>query len=92
VLSRIAGTEPAPLDQAFVGQCVSLGRGAGIFQFTRRDDTPVDVVLGGRAGAVVKEAICRGTVWGIRREARKPGSSGWLRGGRHVDHRVGTSR
>ena len=70
VLSRIGGADPAPLDQAFVGQCISLGRRAATFQVTRRDDTPVDVVLGGRAGAAVKEAICRGTVWGIRREAR----------------------
>ncbi|MBV9919237.1 MAG: FAD-dependent oxidoreductase [Pseudonocardia sp.] len=92
VLSRVAGTEPAPLDQAFVGQCVSLGRSAGIFQFTRRDDTPVDVALGGRVAAVLKEGICRATLWGIRREARKPGSSGWLRGGRDLDHPVGTSR
>lgn len=81
VLSRIAGPEPAPLDQAFVGQCISLGRRAATFQVTRRDDTPVDVVLGGRAGAAVKEAICPGTVWGIRREARKPGSSVWLKAG-----------
>ena len=28
VLSRIAGTEPAVIDQAFVGSCVSLGRRA----------------------------------------------------------------
>jgi NADH dehydrogenase len=85
VLSRVAGTAPAALDQAFVGQCVSLGRHAAAFQVSRRDDTPVDVVLSGRVGAVLKEAICRGTVWGLRREASKPGSSVWLRGGRHVE-------
>ena len=26
VLSRIAGTDPAALNQAFTGQCISLGR------------------------------------------------------------------
>jgi len=32
VLSRIAGTEPAVLNQAFTGQCVSLGRAGGTIQ------------------------------------------------------------
>ena len=92
VLSRIAGTAPAPLDQAFVGQCVSLGRRAATIQVTRRDDTAVDVVLGGRAGAPIKEAICRGTVWGIRREARTPGSTVWRRGGRRVEDPMTAAR
>lgn len=81
VLSRVAATEPAVLDQAFVGSCISVGRHAGTFQPARRDDTPVDVVIGGRVGALIKEAVCQGTVWGIRREARKPGSTVWFKGG-----------
>lgn len=81
VLSRIAGTEPATVNQAFVGSCVSLGRRAGIFQFARKDDTPVDVFVGGRMGASIKEAVCKSTVWSIRREARKPGAAVWLKGG-----------
>ena len=39
VLSRIAGEQPAPIDLGFAGQCISLGRRAGIFQFAHRDDT-----------------------------------------------------
>ncbi|MEB3980314.1 FAD-dependent oxidoreductase [Mycobacterium sp. 663a-19] len=81
VLSRIAGEEPAPLNQAFVGQCISLGRAHGAFQLARTDDTPVNVVVGGRSAASIKEAICKGTLWGIRREAAKPGSYFWLKGG-----------
>lgn len=81
VLSRITGVEPAPLNQAFVGQCVSLGRGYGTVQATRFDDTPVNVVVGGRIAAAIKEAICRGTVWAIRREAGNPGGYRWLKGG-----------
>ena len=46
------------------------------------DDTPINLVLGGRAAASVKEAICKGTLWAIRREAAKPGSYFWLKGGR----------
>jgi NADH dehydrogenase len=81
ILSRIAGTEPAVLDQAFVAQCVSLGRRAATLQFTHKDDTPAKFYLRGRLAAWAKEAICKGTVWGLRREARKPGSTFVLKGG-----------
>ena len=81
VLSRIAGTDPAALSQAFVGQCVSLGRSYATFQIARTDDTPVNAVVGGRFAASLKEAICKATVWSIRREAAKPGSYFWLKGG-----------
>jgi NADH:ubiquinone reductase (H+-translocating) len=90
VLSRIAGTAPAPLNQAFVGQCISLGRSRGTVQFSRTDDTPVNVALGGRFAASIKEAICKGTLWAIRREAAKPGSYYWLKGGnRHAQSPAG---
>jgi NADH dehydrogenase len=81
VLSRIAGKTPALLNQAFVGQCISLGRAHGTVQLARTDDTPVNVVVGGRSAASIKEAICKGTLWAIRREATKPGSYFWLKGG-----------
>ncbi len=81
VLSRIAGTAPAGIDQAFVGSCVSLGRHAATVQLARKDDTPVKYYIGGRLGASVKEAICKGTLWGLRREARKPGSTFVMKGG-----------
>jgi NADH:ubiquinone reductase (H+-translocating) len=82
VLGRVARTPPAKLNQAFVGQCISLGRSHAILQFARTDDTPVNMFLGGRAAASVKEAICKGTLWSIRREAEKPGSYRWLKGGK----------
>lgn len=81
VLSRIAGTAPATFDYAVPGSCTSLGRRAGIFQLGRKDDTMVNIYIGGRVGARLKEAICKGTVWGLRREGRKPGSSFWFKGG-----------
>ncbi|MGV0642203.1 FAD-dependent oxidoreductase [Mycolicibacterium sp. XJ2546] len=81
VLSRIAGTEPAPLQYGFAGSNVSLGRRAAVIQFARQDDTAVRFYVPGRLGAAIKEAVCKGTVWGIRREARKPGSSFWFKGG-----------
>ncbi|OBH06599.1 NAD(P)/FAD-dependent oxidoreductase [Mycobacterium sp. E1747] len=82
VLSRISGTAPATLSQAFVGQCISLGRSYGTVQLAHTDDTPVDLAIGGRTGASIKEAICKGTLWAIRREAAKPGSYRWIKGGK----------
>jgi NADH:ubiquinone reductase (H+-translocating) len=74
VLSRIVGRAPAPVAVGFAGQCLSLGRRAGLFQVARRDDTAVGVHLGGRAGAGLKEFICRGTVRQLADEARRPGA------------------
>ena len=85
VLSRIAGTQPAALSQAFVGQCISLGRTYATLQLARTDDTPVHAALGGRITASIKEAICKATVWSIRREAAKPGSYFWLKGGKRPE-------
>jgi NADH dehydrogenase len=45
------------------------------------DDTAVNAYLGGRVAAKMKEAICKGTLWGLRREARKPGSTFSFKGG-----------
>jgi NADH:quinone reductase (non-electrogenic) len=82
VLSRIAGNAAAVVNQAFTGQCISLGRSHATVQFARTDDTPVSVAVGGRAAASIKEAVCKATVWAIRREAAKPGSYFWLKGGK----------
>jgi NADH:ubiquinone reductase (H+-translocating) len=84
VLSRIGASTPAVLNQAFGGQCISLGRSHGTIQLARPDDTPVNIVVGGRSAASVKEAVCKGTLWAIRREAAKPGSYYWLKGGKRV--------
>lgn len=81
VLSRIAGTTPAVFEYGIPGQCISLGRRAGILQLGRMDDTPVNIYFSGRLTAKIKEAICKGTLWGMRREARKPGSTFWFKGG-----------
>lgn len=82
VLARIAGEQPAPIRQAFTGQCISLGRAAGTIQIARPDDTALPLYIGGRAAAKIKEAICKATIGGLRREARKPGSYVWIKGGK----------
>jgi len=85
VLSRIAGDVPAAVNQAFTGQCVSLGRKAGVIQLAHLDDRPTRLFIGGRAAASIKEAVCKGTVWQLGAEARKPGSYFWLKGGKRTE-------
>ncbi|MFE1878533.1 NAD(P)/FAD-dependent oxidoreductase [Streptomyces diastatochromogenes] len=77
VLSRLAGEQPAPVDVGFAGQCISLGRSAGVFQFAHRNDTAIRLHVGGRPGARLKEFVCRSTVWQLSYEARKPGARTW---------------
>jgi NADH dehydrogenase len=84
VLSRIAGTPPAVVDQAFTGQCISIGREYATIQLARLDDSPLNLFVGGRVAASVKEAVCKGTVWGLRKEAAKPGWYRWLKGGKRA--------
>ena len=42
--------------------------------------------IGGRAAATIKEAVCKGTISFLAREARKPGSYFWLKGGKRSEH------
>ncbi len=77
VLARLAGQDPATVNHAMAGQCISLGRKAGTFQFADVDDTPRRWYIGGRTGALVKEQVCRLTLKWIRGEADKPGSYTW---------------
>lgn len=85
VLSRIAGTEPAPLDPVFAGSCTSLGRHAATIQIARKDDSSTNYYIGGRVGAKLKEAICKGTLWGIRRAANKPSAVFVMKGGKRAE-------
>jgi len=79
VLARIAGDRPAPINLGFFGQCISLGRRAGIFQFAARDDTANGWYVGGGPGAKLKELVCEHTVKHLADEARKPGSLTWVK-------------
>jgi len=62
VLHLIAGTEPRPVRPKFTGQCISLGRRAGLFQHASSDDVPTSLTVRGRAAAFVKEQVCRSTM------------------------------
>ncbi|MEU8301160.1 FAD-dependent oxidoreductase [Micromonospora sp. NPDC048909] len=75
VLSRIAGELPANFNFGSAGQCISLGRRAGVVQFAQKNDTATRMFhLGGRPMAMLKESVCRSTLWQLSYEARRPGS------------------
>jgi len=80
VLARITGTAPAEINHAMAAQCISLGRRIGTYQVNNADDSPKRWYVGGRAGALVKEQVCRWTVKWMRDEAEKPGSYSWKNG------------
>jgi NADH dehydrogenase FAD-containing subunit len=82
VLARLSGTEPAVINQGFTGQCISLGRRSGTIQISRTDDRPLPLYIGGRAGATIKETVCKTTLAFLRKEARRPGSLFWVKGGK----------
>ncbi|WP_433604226.1 hypothetical protein [Prescottella agglutinans] len=76
ILRRIAGSAPRAVEPKFVGRCISLGRRAAVVQRTDAADRPRNTVIGGRAGALVKEQICASTLnWGIN--PRRPVLSSW---------------
>ncbi|MCX4692345.1 NAD(P)/FAD-dependent oxidoreductase [Streptomyces sp. NBC_01408] len=74
VLSRMDGEQPSTLNQAFAGQCISLGRRGGIFQFAHKYDVALWFHIDGGLGAKLKEFVCTGTVKHLADEAGKPGS------------------
>ncbi|MGJ0119224.1 NAD(P)/FAD-dependent oxidoreductase [Williamsia sp. MIQD14] len=82
VTALLAGTPPPRVDQGFAAQCIGLGRGGGTVVLTDRSDRPRRLHLGGRAGGIVKEQVCRMTVRWISTEGRRGGSYSWTRGPR----------
>lgn len=62
-----------PYSMGYTGQNVSIGRRRAVIQSARRDDTPIRIWFGGRAGAAVKEVVCR-----IAKTAAGTGRYAWL--------------
>lgn len=90
VLARIVGDTPQPINQAFAGQCVSIGRSFGTIQISHPDDSPRRAYIGGRVAASIKEMVCKGTLWQLRREAAKPGSYFLIKGGKRAERLAAT--
>lgn len=82
ILARLDGREPKNLNPASVGQCISLGRHAGTIQMSHFNDEALPLHIGGRLAASIKESVCKGTLSFLAKEARKPGSYFWPKGGK----------
>ncbi|WP_324650063.1 NAD(P)/FAD-dependent oxidoreductase [Georgenia sp. H159] len=72
VLRRVAGHAPKPVAVSVPGQCLSIGRSAGVLQVARRDDTAIALHVGGRAGAWFKESVTAGNRASLSLVARHP--------------------
>jgi NADH dehydrogenase FAD-containing subunit len=62
LVATLSGKTPKPLRFKYFNQCISLGRTDGLIQFVHQDDSPRPAILTGRAAALYKEAIVRGTI------------------------------
>jgi NADH dehydrogenase FAD-containing subunit len=63
IARTLKGRASKPIRIRYVWQNISLGRRDGVTQFTRADDSPLNLVLTGRLSAWFKEAITRGAAW-----------------------------
>lgn len=63
IAATLRGEAPTALRFGFVARCISLGRHDGLIQFVDHQDRPLERIVTGRAGALVKEMICRMTTF-----------------------------
>ncbi|MEV6547402.1 FAD-dependent oxidoreductase [Streptomyces sp. NPDC051597] len=63
--ARLTGRKVPDAPVGYVAQCISLGRRDAIFQRVTHEDRMTSFVVTGRAGALIKEFIVAGTVWGL---------------------------
>lgn len=67
---RLRGRATRPYSFTYAIRCISLGRRAGLVQVVDQDDRPQERIIGGRMGALVKEMICRYTLWQVQHPGR----------------------
>ncbi len=80
VVDFAQGRPPAPFRFSFAIRCISLGRRRGLVQKVDARDRPLERVVTGRSGAVVKELVCRFVMGTLRIERRWAGAYRWPRG------------
>ena len=74
---ELQGELPQPFNFSYLIRCISLGRRDGLIQRVYADDRPMDKIITGWRGALVKEFICRFTIWSLQLEKRFPGMYSW---------------
>lgn len=77
VLARKKGNTIAPFAMGYALQCVDLGAAKGRVQFVHPDDSERRFALGGRAGGLLKETICRMTIRWLTQESTQAGRYSW---------------
>ena len=65
VAARLTGRRVPDAPIGYTGQCISLGRGAGILQFVAPDDTVRAAAITGGLGARIKELVCSSAAWSV---------------------------
>jgi NADH dehydrogenase FAD-containing subunit len=87
-VARYASGAPlVPYRFSYSLRCISVGRRRGVVVFVDADDRPTGRVLRGRAGALVKETICRLVIGALRLERALAGAYAWQRGSRRLVRR-----
>lgn len=71
LVAELRGQAPTPFRFGDAGICISLGRTDGLIQPRRTDGSAVNHVFTGHFGALLKELVCRYTVWSLRMERRR---------------------
>ncbi|GAB3275163.1 FAD-dependent oxidoreductase [Sinomonas notoginsengisoli] len=78
VLARIDGREPKAVAPGFVGQCLSLGRRFGVYQFASKDDHATKAYVAGRSAAILKESGSGFAYGSLVFEGKRPGLMNWV--------------
>lgn len=92
IIAGLKGKSQHAFSFGFGGRCISLGRNAGLIQFVKRDDSPVEYILSGKTAAVVKEMICRYAYYSLPMERRMPGLYMWMGAGQKTGDVTHASR
>jgi NADH dehydrogenase FAD-containing subunit len=79
-IALVRGGAPQPHRFGFLLQCISLGRRRGLIQRVDARDQPIESIVSGRAGALVKELVCRSVTGSLRLARRWPGVYQWPKG------------
>jgi len=76
-LRLVRGEPLVPFHFNYMIQCISVGRRRGVVLFVDRDDRPTGRAITGRSAALIKEAICRFVIGGLRLERWLSGAYAW---------------
>lgn len=76
-LRMLDGQAPKPYHFDYAAQCISVGRKRGVIVWVDADDKPTGKLVTGRAGAVLKELVCKFVMGALRLERLFGGLYSW---------------